>query len=285
MGVAGDEFGQPGIGLDRDQPGPVLAEPLDVLGHLARAGGAVEPDHRHVECLDHRRRGGDVGADQQCAGRLDRDLDEDRGVRARVVARALGAVDRGLDLQRVLTGLDDDRVDPAGDQPGALRGERVFERLVGDVAERGQPGPGPDRAEHKAGAAVPGELGDRLARQLGGEAVEFEGAVGEPELAEGDRRAAKAVGLDRVAASLEIAAVDLADEVGAALADDLGAVLMTEKAALDIEIERLHPGSHRAVAQHDAIGEVIEEMGHRRSRRQRRPAFSRARRACDRSRP
>ena len=156
MGVAGDELGQAGIGLDRDQPGPVLAEPLDVLGHLARTGGAVEPDHRHVERLDHRRRGGDVGADQQCAGRLDRDLDEDRRVLARVVARALGAVDRGLDLQRVLAGLDDDRIDPAGDQPGALRGERVLERLVGDVAERGQAGPRPDRAEHEAGAAVIG---------------------------------------------------------------------------------------------------------------------------------
>ena len=83
MGMAGDQLGQPGIGLHRDKPRPVLAEPFDVLGHLARAGGAVEPDHRHVERVDDRRRGGDVGADQQGAGGLDRDLDEDRRVPVR----------------------------------------------------------------------------------------------------------------------------------------------------------------------------------------------------------
>ncbi len=70
------------------------------------------------------------------------------------VARALGAVDRGLDLQRVLAGLDQDRIDPAGDQPVALHRQRVFERLIGDMAERRQPRARPDRAEHEAGAAV-----------------------------------------------------------------------------------------------------------------------------------
>ena len=106
------------------------------------------------------------------------------------------------------------------------------------------------------------EFGDRFARDLGGEAVQRKGVVGEAELAEGDRRAAKAVGLDRVAAGGEIAAMDLADQIGTALADDLGAVLVAEKIALDVEVARLHLGPHRAVAQHDAIGEVIEEMGH-----------------------
>ena len=87
MRAAADQFGQPGIGLHRDVAGPVLAEPFDVLGHLARAGGAVEADHRHVERMDDRRRGGDVGADQQGAGRLDRHLDDDRHVLAGRLAR------------------------------------------------------------------------------------------------------------------------------------------------------------------------------------------------------
>ena len=82
--VAGDQLGQAGIGLDRDQARPVLAEPFDVLGHLARAGRAIEPDDRHIERVDDRRRGGDVGADQQGAGGLDRDLDQDRRVLVRV---------------------------------------------------------------------------------------------------------------------------------------------------------------------------------------------------------
>ena len=226
MRPAVDQFRQPGIGLHRDVAGPILAEPFDVLGHLARPGGAVEADHRHVERMDDRRRGGDVGADQQGAGRLDRHLDDDRDVLAGLLAGALGAVDRSLDLQRVLAGLDQDRVDPAGDQPGALHRQRVFQILIGDMPERGQPGARADRAEHETGAAVMRELGDRLARQFGGAAVEVERLVGDAELAKGDRRAAEAVGLHRVAPGREIAAGGFRGQVRPALAQDLGAVLV-----------------------------------------------------------
>ncbi len=47
------------------------------------------------------------------------DLDEDRRVGAGRGAGALGAVDRRLDLQRVLAGLDQNGVDRAGDEPAA----------------------------------------------------------------------------------------------------------------------------------------------------------------------
>ena len=234
-----------------------------MFGHLARAGRAIEPDDRHVERVDDRCRRGDVGADQQGPGGLDRHADEDRNVLAGLVAGALGAIDRGLDLQRVLAGLDRDRVAAAGYEPGALQREPVLEVLVGDMAERGQPGPRPERAEHKTGAAVMDEFGDRLARQFGGAPVQLERALGDAELAEGDRRAPEAVGLQRVATGFEIAAMDLADQVRAAVAQNLGAVLETEKVALDVEIARLHLSPHRAVTQHDPIGEVVEKMGHR----------------------
>src|ERR1700751_2750031 len=131
------------------------------------------------------------------------------------------------------------------------------------MAERGQPGARSERAEHKAGAAVIGEFGDGLLRQFGGAPVELERAVGNAELAEGDGRAAKTVGLQRVATRLQIAAMNFADQVGAALTQNLGAVLEPEKVALDVEIARLHLRPHGAVAQHDPIGEVIEKMGHR----------------------
>ena len=248
MGMACHQLGEPGIGLHRDRARPVLAEPFDVLGHLARSGGAIETDDRHIERLDDRRRGRDIGADQQAAGGLDRDLNQDRRIAPGVLARPFGAVDRGLDLQRVLAGLDQDAVDPAGDQPGALDCQRVFEFLVRDMAERRQAGPRPDRPQDKAGAAVISEFGHRFAGDLGGQPVQREGAVGETELAQGNRRAAKAVGLDRIAAGGEITAVDLADQIGAALTNDLGAVFVAEKIALDIELARLHLGPHRAVA-------------------------------------
>src|SRR5271169_2909512 len=101
------------------------------------------------------------------------------------------------------------------------------------MAERRKPSPRPERAEHKTGAAVIGEFGDGLARQFGGAPVKLEGAVGDAELAEGDRRAAKAVGLQRVATRFEITPVDLADQVGAALTQNLGAVLEPMEIALD----------------------------------------------------
>ena len=262
MGMPVDELGEPGIGLNRDMIGPVLAEPFDVLGHFARAGRAIEANNRHGERVHDRRRGGDVGADEQGSGRFDRHADEDRNILAGLVAGALGAVDRGLDLQWVLAGLDRDGVAAAGDEPGALQREPVLELLVGDMAERGQPGPRPERAEHKPGAAVMGEFGDRLARQFGGAPVQFERAVGYAELAEGDGRAPETVGLQRIATRFEITAVDLADQVRAAVAQNLGAVFEPEKVALDVEIARLHLRPHRAIAQHDPVGEVIEKMGH-----------------------
>ena len=108
--------------------------------------------------------------------------------------------------------------------------ERVFEILVRDLAERGQPRPRPGRAQDETGAAIMREFGDRLARQFGGATVEGEGFIADSELAQGDRRAAKAVRRgDRVAAGSEIAAVDLQDEIGPALAQDLGAVLVPQK--------------------------------------------------------
>ena len=257
-----DELRQAGIGLHRDVPGPVLAEPFDVLGHFARPGRAIEPDDRHVERADDRCRGGDVGADQQRPGSFDRHADKDWNVLAGVVAGAFGAVGGGLDLQRILASLDRDRVDAAGDEPGTLQREPVLELLVGDMAERRKPGAWSERAEHEAGAAVMGEIGDRLARQFGGAPVQLERALGDAELPEGDRRAPEAVGLQCVATGFEIAAMDLADQVRAAVAQNLGAVLETEKVALDVEIARLNLSPHRAVTQHDPIGEVVEEMGH-----------------------
>ena len=53
-----------------------------MLGHFLRAGGAVDADERHLERLHDGRGGGDVGADQQRAGGLDRHLDEDRLIAA-----------------------------------------------------------------------------------------------------------------------------------------------------------------------------------------------------------
>ena len=182
------------------------------------------------------------------------------GVSVPASARAIfGAVHRRLDLQRVLAGLDQDRVDAAGDQPAALLGERRFQRIVGDVAEARQLGARPDAAHHPAMPPV-GEAFRRFPRQLGSDLVDLEGAVLQPELAQRDRGAAEGVGLHHVGAGLEIAAVDVADEVGAGQVQHLGAVLLAPVVLLDIERQRLHAAAHAAVAQQNVVAQSIEQM-------------------------
>ena len=117
-------------------------------------------------------------------------------------------------MEEVLAGLDQEGVHTACDQARALGGERILEALVGDLAERRQLGSRPDRAEHEALAPVDLELGHRLARELGGALVECQRLLLEAELGERHRRAAEAVGLDRVRSGLEVSHVDIAHEVG-----------------------------------------------------------------------
>ncbi len=76
------------------------------------------------------------------------------------------------------------------------------------MAEGGQSRSGPDRPDHVAVASIAGNLVNRLPGEGGRPAVDVEGLVAEIELAQGERRAAEAVGLDRIGAGLEIAEVD-----------------------------------------------------------------------------
>ena len=114
----------------------------------------------------------------------------------------LRAVDRRLDLQRVLAGLDQKAVDAAGQEAARLQGKRLFQLVVGDLAQGRQLGARPDRAEHEALAL---EAVGRLARQLGGPLVDLEGPVLQIELGQRERRAAEGVGLDHVGAGREVA--------------------------------------------------------------------------------
>ncbi len=254
MRVAVMKLGQAGIGLDRDAAGPAFGQPFDVLGHFLRAGGAIDADERHLERVDHRRGGGDVRADQQRPGGLDRDLHEDRRIAPRLGAGGLGGVDRRLHLQRVLAGLDQDGIGAAIEETAALDGERGLERRVIDMAQRRQTRARPNRADDEARAPVAAEFGHRLARQLGGAAIEPIGLVGDAELAERQRRAAEAIGLNRVGAGGEIAAMDVEDEIRTALVENFRTVLVASVILVEAERHRLHSGAGRAVAQQDVVG-------------------------------
>jgi hypothetical protein len=231
-----------------------------VLGHLLRAGGAVQADQRHVQRVDHGGGRRDVRPHQQRAGGLHGDLHEDGGVAAGFRAGDTRPVDGRLDLQRVLAGLYQEGIDVAVHQAAALFGQARLQRVVTDVAERGQLGARPHPAQHPAVAAI-GKFVRRLARQVGGGAVDLARAVRQAELAQRDRGTAERVGLDHVGAGGEVAAGDVAHQIGARQVQHIGAILLAPVVALGIQVHRLHAAAGAAVAQQDLVAEGVEKMG------------------------
>jgi hypothetical protein len=261
-GLAIDQLGQAGVRQHRDRPRPAARQIGHVLGHLLRAGGAVQADDRHIQRADDGRRRADVGADQHGPGRLDRHLDHQRQLAAGLAHRAPRAIDRGLGLERILAGLAQDYVGAAGDQAGRLHRERVLERAVGNVAERGQAGAGPDRPDHEAPPAVAREARDRLVSQLGAALVDLERPLRQLELAERDRRAAEGVGLDRIGAGAQVAEVDVRNHIRPRKIEHLGAVLLAPEVALDRQIARMDLRAHGAVEQQHAALQGVEKVRH-----------------------
>ena len=131
------------------------------------------------------------------------------------------------------------------------------------MTEGRQAGAGADRPDDEARAAVGCYLGDRVSGQLGCAPVDLERLLGQLELAKRHRRAAEAVGLDRIGTRLEIAEMNLEDQVRPAQVQDLGAVLLAPEVALDREIPTLDLGPHGAVEQEDALLERLQKVRHR----------------------
>src|SRR5262249_51697613 len=118
-----------------------------------------------------------------------------------------------------------------------------------------------DGACHRAGTAV-GGLGriGCLARQLGGPGVDAQRLVLQPVLGEDQRGAAEGVRLRHVRPGLEVGAVDVPDEVGAA--EDEGLVAALQPGASEVRgLQRpgLDERTHRAVEDEDALGERLAE--------------------------
>jgi hypothetical protein len=130
------------------------------------------------------------------------------------------------------------------------------------VAERGQTGAGPDRADHEARAAIARHAVDRFAGQLGAAAIDLERPMGQLELAERDRRAAERVGLDGIRAGAQIAEVNVRDHVWAGEVEHLGAVLLAPEVGLDREVARMDLGAHGTVEQQHAALQGLEKIRH-----------------------
>jgi hypothetical protein len=106
-----------------------------------------------------------------------------------------------------------------------------------------------------------GETLGRLAGQFAGDLVDLERAVGEVEFRQRDRRRTEGVGFHHVRPGLEVAAMDVPDQVGAGQDQDVGAILPPPVILLHVQSKRLHAAAHAAITQQDGITQRIKQMG------------------------
>ena len=122
-----------------------------MLNHFRRTRGAIHPDHVHGK---HFKRGdsrGKLGAQQHGPRRFNRNLGNDGEATAGFGKTLLSRDHRGLDLEQILAGLDNQSVNSSGHQPLDLLSGRVLQIIKSDVPQGWELGPGPDGPEDKPG--------------------------------------------------------------------------------------------------------------------------------------
>ena len=230
-----------------------LAQEADCIAHVLGAGRAVEPDHLDVERRKRRQHRLDVGAEQHLAAlRQQRDGGLDRQLAPGLPERRARTEHRGLDLEDVLRGLDDDQVGATLDQTLRLLGEDLDQSAEGDRAEGrvvgGRQVAGrPDRSRDEARIAC------GLARDLRRLRVDLEGVLAEPPLVELQPRALEGVGLHHLGAGIEHRRVHALDHVGAMEHERLVALAGEPAVVLGLKLELLERRAHAAVVDDHAL--------------------------------
>ena len=262
--LAVDHRGQPGVGDDRDGHAGVRRQVADVLAHLGRAGGAVQAEHVGPQRVDRGQGPADLGAEQHAPGRLHGDLDLE-GDLAAGGGHGPAAGDHGrLHAQQVELGLDDEQVGPALEQAVGLHLVEVAQLGEADLAQRRRLGARADRAGHPPGVVRGREVGGHLLGHPRRRHVDLVGAVGQVVLGQRHAEGAEGVGLEHVAADLEVAGVQLGDDVGPGDGQQLVAAL--ERIAPEVvggEALGLQARAHAAVEDHHPLAGGLEVVaGH-----------------------
>ncbi len=265
MRVTVDDARQSRVREGRQERARVLGEVAQVLGHLGGTGCTVHADDVGTHRFEGGQRRADLGADEHAPRRLHRDLhhDRDRIRQPGASHRGPGSVDRGLGLEEVVHGLDQQHVDAAGDEAVDLQAVVVAQRRVLDLTERREPGARSDRTDDEAGPAVGGVTGGDFPGELRGLAVELEGPIGEAVLVQDQREGAEGGRLHTVDAGREELVVHLGDEIGAGRDELL--VASFQRFAAEIigpEVVPLHPRPECTVEDEDTLVERVEERVH-----------------------
>ena len=258
--TVGAQHGQPRVRHHRHRDPGMLGQVPQVLAHLGGAGGAVQADHVDAEWFDRGQRRPDLRTEQHGAGGFDGHMGDDRDGPAQLCHRPTGRDHRGLHLQQVLAGLDEDRVGAAVEHAGHAFEVGVADDLERGVAQARQFGPGPDGTEHETGGAV--GRGTHLVGDAAGDGGalvgQFADAVRDVVVTEVGQVAAECVGFDGVGAGLEVGSVDIGEYVGPGVVEDL----VTAFEAVEIvkgQICGLEHRAHRTVADQHPAGHGRQE--------------------------
>ena len=206
--------GQAGVGNAGHREAGKGSQSADMVGHELRPGGAIKANPQEVAVGQGSVEGLDVLASQESAHGFHGTLDGNRNPAAQLGKGAVDALQSGLDVQRVLTGFQQQEIRAAFDETGGLIVVRSGQIVEGDPTGNGDGlGGGTHGAGDEAGlvgctCAVGSLTGDG-----GGGPVNWAGFVGEIVFSENDGSSAKGVGLDDVGSGIEIPLMDIGDDV------------------------------------------------------------------------
>jgi hypothetical protein len=201
---------QAGVWKTRHRDPCPIVDGSQMVGHQIGPGGTVEADCQKLCVLDRGQKSiGRLAAEHRARG-LDRPRHHHRPAHTGLSECFLDRDQSGLRVAGVLAGLDDEKIDPALEQPASLLTKGPHELREGDAAsDRDRLGGRSHRPGHESRLRRRRGFPRRLDRELGSQPVERPRLGLEPVLGEHQRRAAEGVGLDNVGAGCEIGAVDV----------------------------------------------------------------------------
>ena len=247
----------------------VLGERPQRVDHLLGTGRAIEPHDVRAGGAEQRGGGKRLGAEQHAARGIERDLGDERHAPPHFLLRLARPEELRAQLEQVLRGLGDQAIDaPLQERDGLLA--KDLDELAGPdaaqvgIARGGQEPARPERAGDEARPSVAAlglvRLGASNARR--GE-IHFVELGPEIELVQLGPAGSKSIGLDGVAARLEVSAVHSRHHFGARQREDFVAALAAVE-ILDRQFPRklhaLQGGAHGAVEDHDTAGDRFEEI-------------------------
>ena len=179
------------------------------MAHVFWTGGAIHAQHINGQRFQRGKRSGDIGAEEHAAADIERDLHLQRNARFAVGEIAVDAVDGRLDLENVLAGFQQQQVCAALREPLRLFIKQIGQFVETDITEigivaGGQFTAGTHAAGDKtrnAGFGFDGIAG--CAGDLCRGAIDFQDAVAEPMLGQGQAIAAECIGLNGFAADAQ----------------------------------------------------------------------------------